>query len=129
MSDKYAIVAEYRSVALLEKAGTVSRFWQGKEYFTDGKTYLFFKTDTAERMGLWAFHNERDAKVFIDSYHDEEIPDSFQKPLLNYKEMYQVLHQKPHVGEVPVYIFNEETGVFTFFNGVRDGQHRHKGIK
>lgn len=131
MQDKYAIVAEYRGVALLEKAGDVRSVWNGKEYFTDGRTYVFFKSDDAEFMGLWSFDSERVAKAFIECYRDtpEELPADYQRPLLNYKQMYEVLHRKPYEGEPPIYAFNEEIGAFTLIDGIRDGQHRHKGIK
>jgi len=130
MSEKYAIVAEYRNVAILERAGNVKSFWEGREYFTDGRTYIFFKAESADLVGRWSFDNERDAKKFIDCARDfpDDVPEGFRNSALNYKEMYQVLHQKPHKGEVPVYIFNEKIGAFTFFDGVRDGQHHHKGI-
>lgn len=136
----FAIVAEYREVALLEKPGNVRSLWDGKERLTDGKTYIFFKSDDPDNLGLWQFNSERDAKSFIDVYRDNHslLPDKSNpltgvpiksKPLLNYKQAYLKLCHRPWKGEVPKYIFNEELGAFTFFNGVRDGQHRHKGIK
>ena len=126
---QYAIVAEYRGVAILERRGDKRAVWQGQEYFTDGRSYVAWRHDN--RMGSFAFADERDTKSFIDAIKDfpETIPEEYKRVLMNYREMYQTLMRKSLRGEVPQYVFDETAGVFIMMNGVRDGQHRHKGLK
>jgi hypothetical protein len=123
----YAIVAEYRHVALLEKRGDKPTYWEGTEYFTDGKIYVSW-LDENENKGAYAFGNERDVKAFIDIYTDkpEEIESQYRKKLLNYEEVYKYLYMRPHVGKVPTYVFDEVAGVFVQVNVLPDGQHRHQ---
>ena len=37
---KLAIVAEYKGVAIMERAGSKRAAWRGRDYFTDGLSYL-----------------------------------------------------------------------------------------
>jgi len=37
---KLAIVAEYKGVTIMERAGSKRAAWSGKDYFTDGLSYL-----------------------------------------------------------------------------------------
>ena len=127
----FAPVAEYRNVAVLEKRGDKRAVWQGQEYLTDGKAYVAYRDAATDVRGAFGFESEGDAKTFIDVFHDtpDTIDPNFLKRLLNYKEVYEALHNTPYIGEVPMYIFNESEGVFVRANGARDGQHRHGGQK
>jgi hypothetical protein len=128
----FAIVAEYRGVAVLEKRGDQRAVWQGQEYFTDGHAYIGWRDDAADEYGAYRMECEGDVKAFIDAWHDD--PDNFgeeyrKRLLLSYRDVYQSLHKKPFVGEVPQYVFDSVQGVFVRVNGARDGQHRHQGLK
>lgn len=129
MADKlgyYAIVAEYRDVAILEKRGDKRAVWKGKEYFTDGLAYIAYDGGGDDR-GLLGLENELQVKQFIDAFrdHHHELPEHFRKPLMTYKQVWQYLYKRPFRGTVPLYVFDEMQGVFTRIDGVRDGQHRH----
>ena len=149
MSEFYAVVAEYRNVAILEKNGDKPRFWQGKQYFTDGLAHLFLMTPNKEEIQGIQFKSERDAKNFIDSVLDSpnslhehlqkiavtphdftmvpNFAESLKDSLMNYREAYQLIMRKPYKGKVPTYAFDEKSGAFVLVTGVADGQHRHKG--
>jgi len=47
----YAIVAEYRGFAVLEKRGDKRAVWEGQEYFTDGHAYIAWQDDAAGEYG------------------------------------------------------------------------------
>lgn len=61
----YAPVIEYRGICILERQGNVRAVWNGKEYRTDGKAYLFSE-GTPGVVGIIALPNERDAKEVLD---------------------------------------------------------------
>lgn len=134
MADFYAIVAEYRDVALLEKRGSKRAVWQGQEYLTDGMCYVPWTE--GDEHGAFAFNSEREAKVFIDAVLDEpgqiqskSLNDITFENLLTYRDVYQLLYGKPLVGKPPMYAFNGQAGVFVHIEGVaQDGQHRHGGL-
>jgi len=128
----FAIVAEYRNVAVLEKRGDVRAVWQGQEYLTDGGAYIGWHDAEANEYGAYRMESESDVKEFIDAWHDSPEnfnPEYLKRRLLTYKDVYQHLHRQPHQGKVPEYVFDAKAGVFVRVNGARDGQHRHQGLK
>lgn len=62
----FAPVAEYRGVAILERTGTVRAVWNGSEYRTDGKVYVWFQTEEPAQVGMIEFPTERDVKEVLD---------------------------------------------------------------
>lgn len=127
----YAIVAEYRGVAVLEKRGDKRAVWQGQEYFTDGHSYIGWYDASNNEYGAYRMECESDVRDFIDAWCDH--PDNFNEDyksrvLLDYRSVYKSLYKKPFEGEVPQYVFDDQAGVFVRVNGARDGQHRHKGL-
>ena len=137
-SEQFAIVAEYRNVAVLERAGDVRAVWEGQEYFTDGSTYIFLRAGKAI-----AFGNEKQAKIFIDAVWDfpneldqnmaqadvGDIAELLKSGMMDYREVYRAIMKKTFEGTVPTYVFDDKSGVFVLVRGVADGQHRHKGWK
>ena len=45
---KLAIVAEYKGVAIMERAGSKRAAWRGRDYFTDGLSYLMSQQPKGE---------------------------------------------------------------------------------
>jgi hypothetical protein len=120
----FAIVAEYRGSAVLEKRGDKRAVWAGQAYYTDGKAYIWFQGgETVMMLGL---ANESEAKQFIDAHcdHRATLPDQYQGNLMGYRQAWEVLNKRRFEGEIPPYVFNEQAGIFTLTSGVRDGQHR-----
>jgi hypothetical protein len=121
MSNLFSPVAEYRGIALIERHGNKGAAWLGKDYKTDGRTYLFTWAEE-EQVATFGLPNERAAKEFIDSLRDcpEEITgeDGQQDALLtggrylNFKEAYLLLAKKPWTGEIPSWLWDEGAGVF-----------------
>ena len=63
---KFAPVAEYRGVAILENAnGNRRSVWNGVEYCTDGKVHFFGHAE-AGMLRVLGFETERDAKEVLD---------------------------------------------------------------
>ena len=127
----FAIVAEYRGVAILECSGNKRKFYN-KEYFTDGKSYVFFEEMSKEKISSLGFSKELEVKQFIDVLKDmpQKLPVKFQKSsLLSYLKAWEILHKNKFKGMVPEYNWNEESELFIHFDGVRDGQYRWFGAK
>lgn len=62
----FAPVAEYRGVAILGRRGAVRAVWNGNEYGTDCKVYVWFQTDYPNKVGMIEFPTERDVKDVLD---------------------------------------------------------------
>src|SRR6185437_1201687 len=108
----FALIADYRNAAVLQKRGTQRMVWEGKEYFTDGKTYVGWKTE--KEKGFFVFDEELHAKEFIDAHRDhiESISENSRMPLMTFREAFYELHQRPMLGDVPNFIFDETHKVF-----------------
>jgi hypothetical protein len=64
--DRFAPVIEYKGVSILEKHGNFRAVWNGQEYRTDGKAYLFSEVIPGV-VGIIVLPNERDAKAVLDN--------------------------------------------------------------
>lgn len=62
---RFAPVIEYKGVGILEREGDVRAVWNGREYRTDGKVYLFAE-NSAGLIDIIGLPNERDAKDVLD---------------------------------------------------------------
>lgn len=120
--EQYAVVAEYKNIAILERKGDKPAIWQGHQYFTDGFIYIAWKKDG--KMGTYSFGNERMAKHFIDDVTSHNDQESFG--LQDYRQIYEYLYGYQLVGDPPTYQFDEVSGQFVV--AVNDGQYRHGNI-
>ena len=124
-----APVAEYRRVAIVERAGNKRAIWKGHEYGTDGLSWFIFREGMAVRfhrrfpssqpmpesatttppgyMGLLAVPDERQAKRFLDGIAEEgEKPSAF---FLSSREVLDLLGAAPRK---PLSQWDEEQGIF-----------------
>ena len=124
-----APVAEYRRVAIVERAGNKRTIWKGLEYGTDGLSWFIFRNGMAVRfyqrlptsqpmpesatttppgyMGLLAVPDERQAKRFLDGIAKEgESPAAF---FLSGREVLDLLGAAPRK---PLTRWDEEQGIF-----------------
>jgi hypothetical protein len=101
-------IAEYRGVCVLERGGDVRAIWQGREYTTDGSSYVMLKpTPGADVIKLLAFPTERMIKQYLDSG-----PGSRGIHLLcSWAEVHRVVGRSAS-REVPRYRWDDFQGVF-----------------
>ncbi len=94
-------VAEYRGVAIWEKAGNRRAVWHGCEYFTDGLSYVFW-WDGDGMVAHLGLPDERAARELIDAIRDNpsrlnaenELPLADQE-YLDWTEAWQGVTKKP----------------------------------
>jgi hypothetical protein len=116
-------VAEYRGVAILEQGGDQRTVWQGREYLTDGKTYIWIlKGEDVVTIGM---PDELACKEFIDLLRDQPAlldqvnpsyvgifggpPSSLR--YASWSEAWGLLN-KPWTGPVPEFRWDEAGGHF-----------------
>lgn len=136
----FAPVIEYRGVCILEKSGDVRAIWNGQEYRTDGRAYIFVHR-YKNAFEVLCLRNEKDAKDILDHFLiDKRILqlESERLRLLSWKECVQVLCKddpaeiKKLLKAGPCRHWDKEAQIFvregerTPF--IRDGQHRHSGF-
>lgn len=135
----FAPVAEYRGVVILEQTGNVRAVWDGKEYRTDGKVYVWFQADEPGHVGMIEFPTERDVKEVLDAaLVGERLLNADQGNvyrLLSREECIAILCRDDPtmmakaLTQEPCRIWDEPAGVFVH-EGERspwleEGQHRH----
>jgi hypothetical protein len=101
-----APVAEYKGIAIVERAGAIRASWRGKEYFTDGLSYLMGRPKDGERVTLIGLPNEFVCKQFIDERSADEL-----RHFCSYGEAYLIICKvKPTV--TPTYHWDDIQSVF-----------------
>jgi hypothetical protein len=99
-------VAEYKGIAIIEVKGSIRAFWRGKEYFTDGKSYLMHSGDEPHSVAILGFPNEYVIKQFIDERHAKDLAKFY-----SYAQAYEAIcKEKPTV--IPTYHWDETQMVF-----------------
>jgi hypothetical protein len=118
MSEQFSPVAEYRGIAILEKAGDKRAVWRGHEYATDGLTYVFWWDDDG-MMSVLGLPDERAVKELIDAVRDnpEALDAANSIPLadrkyLSWREAMEVLRKEPYTGETPTWYWDDLAGHF-----------------
>ena len=101
-------VAEYRSVALLEKSGDKRTVWMGKEYRPDGNIYLA-ELD-GDHIRLTQMPSELVIKYFLDERAEGKQPDFEGVKYLSFQEALKVAKIPPR--PTPLFDFDEASGVF-----------------
>jgi hypothetical protein len=83
---KFAPVASYRGVAILERTGDKVAVWNGQEYKTDGLTHIWanLENNGIETLG---FPHELVAKYFLDSLTNDQL-----QKLCTWEEALRFLH-------------------------------------
>jgi hypothetical protein len=126
---KWAVVAEYKGVAILECTGNVPKSYGDHQYTTDGKTYLWLKG--GEQLRTLALESERDVKDYLDTLSDTS-------GLYSWEEAWQLLIRNDPVRALATYEgqlvmrrgtdyeWDEARGHFVLPppKSIRDGQHR-----
>jgi hypothetical protein len=111
-------VAEYRGIAILEKAGDKRTVWHGHEYFTDGLTYVFWRAEDGV-IGQFGLPNERVVKDLIDEVRDNPTLLDAENDLplagreyLDWRDAWEVVTKQPWKGETPKWYWGEKAGHF-----------------
>ena len=139
---KFAPVAEYRGVAILENAnGNRRSVWNGVEYCTDGKVHFFGHAEAGMLLVL-GFETERDAKEILDDcLVGERLLETADGhvQLMSRDECIRLLFRDDPMGLAEALaletsrIWDDDAGVFVRSAErppwVEDGQHRHKSNK
>lgn len=131
---RYAPVAEYKGVALLEREGSRRAVWDGAEYGTDGNIYIFAKNGLA--IEILEIPTEQDAKFLLDDrlVGDRllQIDDDTRLRLLSHVECAHLLCSgdpgmlETALSQQPCTEWCDTAGVFIQAgSSVSDGQHRH----
>jgi hypothetical protein len=128
MKGIWAIVAEYKGVAILERPGDVLKVYRDHRY-TDGKTYLWEKDkDNKDRLGVLMFELERAVKDYLDLLSNTDT-------LYSWEEAWQLFIRNNPAKATPLYEeqvarragltyrWDERVGQFVLCPETRDGQH------
>ena len=104
---KLAIIAEYKGVAIMERAGSKRAAWRGRDYFTDGLSYLMSQQPKGEEaVTLVGFPHEALIKEFLD-----EQPQADLLQWCSYEEAHRVICKSEPQGK-PKFRWDDTQQVF-----------------
>ena len=135
---RFAPVIEYKGVCILEGSGNLRAVWNGQEYRTDGKVYLFSE-EAPGVVGIIVLPNERDAKEVLDHalVGDRilQVEQNTRFRLFSWEECVQLLCRddpdqlQEALNQTPCRVWDSVAQVFVRVGDhpgfIGDGQHRH----